>query len=137
MRPAALFVVLVVAKAAALWGHRLPVSAWTPVAFLWHDALVVLAFAAVDAWLGARTRAAWTIYAVLAGYAAVNLPIVRVLSTPLTAAMLRATGGTIADSIRLYLTWPNLLLIALVSAIACAAPLAFARVTRARVVAAL
>jgi len=137
VRPAGLFLVLAVAKAAALWGHQLPVSAWTPVACLWHDALVVLAFAAVDAWLGARTRAAWTIYAVLAGYAAVNLPIVRVLSTPLTAAMLRATGGTIADSIRLYLTWPNLLLIAFLSAIACAAPLACTRVTRARVVAAL
>jgi arylsulfatase A-like enzyme len=132
VRPAAVFVVFAAAKAAGLWGHYLAMSGWTPIAYLWHDAVVALAFAAFEACLGTRARLAWTAYAALAGYAAVNIPIVRVLSTPLTAPMLRATSGTIADSIWLYATWPNILLIALVLAIACAAPVVTARVSRAR-----
>jgi sulfatase-like protein len=137
VRPAALFVVLVAAKAAGLWGHHLPMSAWTPIAYLWHDALVALAFAAVDAGLGRRERAAWAAYAVLAAYAAVNIPVVRVLSTPLTASMWRATSGTISDSIWLYATWPNLLLVTLVSALASVAPRCTAHVPHARLAAPL
>ena len=137
MRPAGLLVVFVVAKVAGLWGHHLPVSAWSPVAYLWQDAGVVLAFVAIDAWLAARARAAWAAYAVFALYAGVNIPVVRVLSTPLTASMWCAARGTILDSIWLYATWPNALLIALVSAVACVAPLCVRRVSRVQLAAAL
>ena len=130
MRPAGLIVVFAAAKAAGLWGHHLPASPWSPIAYIWHDALVVLAFALVDAWLRARERAAWTLYAVLALYAAINVAVVRVLSTPLTAPMLRAARGTIADSIRLYATWPNILSSASVAAVAGAAPWCARRVSR-------
>jgi len=107
MRPASLLLVFLLAKAAGLFGHHLPISAWSPIAYVWQDALVVLAFAAMDAWLAERTRAAWSAYAVLAFYAAANIPVVRVLSTPLTASMLRAARGTLADSIWLYATSMN------------------------------
>jgi len=137
VRPAALFVVLAAAKAAGLWGHHFAWSGWTPIAYLWHDAVVVLAFAALDALLARRERTARALYALLAGYAAVNIPVVRVLSTPLTASMWRATSGTIGDSIVLYATSTNLLLIAMVSALACVAPLCTARVSRARLAAPL
>ncbi len=137
MRPASLLLVFVLAKAAGLFGHHLPISVWSPVAYVWQDALVVLAFAAIDAWLGKRDRAAWVAYAVLALYTAVNIPVVRVLSTPLTASMWRAARGTLSDSIWLYATWPNMLLIALVSAVACLAPLCVRRVSRVRIVAPL
>src|SRR5262249_3389178 len=137
VKPAALFVVLAAAKAAGLWGHHLARSGWTPIAYLWHDAAVVLAFAALDAWLAHRERTAWIVYAALAGYAAGTIPVVRVPSTPVTVSMWRATSGTIADSIRLYATPTNLLLIAMVSALACIAPLCTARVSRARLAAPL
>jgi len=130
MRPAGLIVVFAAAKAAGVWGHQLPASPWSPIAYIWHDALVVLAFALVDAWLRGRERAAWTLYAVLALYAAINVAVVRVLSTPLTAPMLRAARGTIAGSIRLYATWPALLSIAFVAAVAYAAPWCARRVSR-------
>src|SRR5262249_23216241 len=117
LRPAALFVVLAAAKAAGLWGHHLSQSGWTPIACLWPDAAVGPVSAAADACLQRRERTAWALYAVLAGYAAVNLPVVRVLSTPLTASMWSATSGTIADSIRLDATSTNLLLIAMTSAL--------------------
>src|SRR5207245_7951237 len=66
MRPASLLLVFVLAKAAGLFGHHLPISAWSPIAYVWQDALVVLVFAAIDASLGERTRAAWSAYAALA-----------------------------------------------------------------------
>jgi len=130
MRPAALLVVFAVAKAAGLWGRHLPVDAWSPLAFFWQDAGAALVFAAIDARLAARRRAAWGAYAVAAVYAALNVPVVRVLSTPLTAPMWRAARGTIADSIRLYATWPNALLIVFACAVACVAPSCTRRVTR-------
>jgi hypothetical protein len=87
MRPASLLLVFAIAKAAGVFGHHVAFSAWSPIAFVWQDALVVLAFAAIDARLGLRDRAAWATYAILALYAVVNIPVVRVLSTPLTASM--------------------------------------------------
>lgn len=134
MRPASLFLVFVLAKAAGLFGHHLPISAWSPIAYVWQDALVVIVFAAIDAWLGQRERVAWLTYAVLAFYTAANIPVVRVLSTPLTASMWRAARGTLADSIWLYATGTNILLIVSVSAVACLAPLCARHVPRLQIV---
>lgn len=135
MRPASLFVVFVLAKAAALMGHHVPVTWWSPMAYLWQDALVVLIFAVVDTWV--HDRVAWLGYAALALYAIVNIPVVRVLSTPLTSSMWRAARGPLADSIWLYATWQNMLLSAAVGIAACLTPLVFRGVSRPRVVAML
>src|SRR6476660_3480385 len=109
MRPASLFLAFALAKAAGLIGHPVPLSAWAVIAYLWQDALVVLAFTAIDPWLEPfspgcsshqpasdrrprgpdaagrstavrtalvkRQRISWTIYAMLALYAAVNIPV--------------------------------------------------------------
>ena len=48
VKAASLFVVLALAKAAALWGHTIPPSWWSPIAYLWQDAAIALAFAAAD-----------------------------------------------------------------------------------------
>jgi arylsulfatase A-like enzyme len=80
---------------------------------------------------------AWGAYGVIVLYVAINIPVVRVLSTPLTWAMWRAARGPLADSIRYYLTLGNVLLFLLVLAAAVVAPLAFRRVpTRPLIVAA-
>ena len=42
MRAASLLLVFLLAKAAVLWGHSVPWSGWTPAAYVWQDALVVL-----------------------------------------------------------------------------------------------
>ena len=104
MKAAGLFIVLVLAKAAALAGHSLPVSWWSPLAYFWQDAAVALAFAIVELVLSSRPRAVWAIYFALTMYAAINVPVVRVLSTPLTWAMWLAARGPIADSISHYAT---------------------------------
>src|SRR6266404_4656177 len=130
MKPASLFLVFVLAKAAGVVGHQVPLSAWSAIAYVWQDALVAVAFAAIDVWLWRHERVSWALYAVLALYAAVNIPVVRVLSTPLTVSMLRAARGTLSDSIVLYATWSNVLLIAMAIAAACLTPLWLRRVSR-------
>jgi hypothetical protein len=137
MRPASLLLVFALAKWAGLLGHHVPISAWSLVAYLWQDALVALVFVAIDALLARRAPMAWLTYAVLACYAAINIPVVRVLSTPLTASMWRATRGALADSIWLYATTANVLLIVSVSAAAAFAPFCLRSTSRLRVAALL
>ena len=51
--------------------------------------------------LAGRRRVLWLSTRVLALYAAVNVPVARVLSSPLTMPMWRAAGGPLLDSIAL------------------------------------
>src|SRR5207247_1114711 len=129
-RVAGLLVVFVFAKLIALAGHDVPLSWWSPIAYLWQDALVVLVFAAVNFWLGRRTRLAWTVYAAVALYVGLNIPVMRVLSTPLTWPMWGAARGPLADSMWYYATWSNVLLLASAGAVMIVAPPALRRATR-------
>jgi len=104
VKAASLFVVLALAKAVALWGHTIPPSWWSPIAYLWQDAAIALAFAVAEPILSSRPRLLWTLYGVLTLYAAMTVPVVRVLSSPLTWAMWRAARGPLADSIWFYAT---------------------------------
>jgi phosphoglycerol transferase MdoB-like AlkP superfamily enzyme len=127
MRPLSLLGVLVLAKILALWGGREPVwSGWMPIAYVWQDLLVVGLYALLD-WISRRDWLNWTVYSAIVVYVAINVPIVRVLSTPLTAPMLRATSGTLADSILYYVSWPNVLCVAGVIAVGIALPLLLGR----------
>jgi hypothetical protein len=99
MRVAGLLLVLVLAKVAVLAGHHVPLSWWSPIAYLWQDALVVLLFAIVEWLIGARRRVVWAIYAALALYVVINIPVGRALSTPLTWFMWRGARGARAESI--------------------------------------
>jgi arylsulfatase A-like enzyme len=128
---------MLLAKAIALAGHPIVLTWWSPVAYFWHDAVVILVAAALDLTLARRPRIAWAAYGVIVLYIAINIPVMRVLSTPLTWAMWRAARGPLADSIHYYMTLGNLLLFLLVLAAAVIAPLAVRRVpTRPLVVAA-
>jgi hypothetical protein len=98
-----------------LIGRDVPLSLWVPIAYLWQDLLLALLFAGLDFWLR-RPRLAWTLYAILVAYVAVNVPVGRVLSTPLTWPLLRAAGAPLADSIRHYATWDNGMFVLLILA---------------------
>ena len=113
----ALFV-LTIARAATLSGHDLQWSWWSPFAYLWHDAGVVLLFSAVDYRCRRRPRVAWTVYALVVAYVVINVPVTRVLSTPMTWTMWRAAGGPLRDSVLLYATAANALWV--LAAVACA-----------------
>jgi arylsulfatase A-like enzyme len=125
MRPASLLCVMVLAKVLALAGHRLALNWWSPVAYFWHDAVVIAVASALDLALAHRPRVAWTAYAAAALYVAMNVPVMRAVSTPLTWSMWRAARGPLADSIRFYLTWENALLFLCVLAVAALAPVVF------------
>jgi arylsulfatase A-like enzyme len=121
MRAASLLGVFLVAKAAVLAGREVPLSAWTPIAYLWQDVAVVLLFGVLDFRLR-RPRINWVIYGAVVVYTALNVPIARVLSTPLTWPLLRAARGPLADSILTYLTWSNVAFAVLVVAVAACLP---------------
>lgn len=105
---------LLLAKALTLAKYDLPPSAWVVPALLWQDFLVVSPYALVDRgtrcypWIGRG------VYAGLVCYAGVNVPIAKLFSTPLTWPMLRATRGTLADSISHHVTLATLLPVVLV-----------------------
>ena len=133
MRAASLLVVFVLAKLAVLAGHTIPWSFWTPVAYLWQDTLAALLFAALDLLAqktGLTDRLTWLTYWALAIYAAMNIPVGRAVSTPLTWPMLRAARGPLADSLLLYVTFVNTLLVLLTLAGAAILPVLLRGVPR-------
>lgn len=136
MKALALFGVLAMAKIVALAGYTIPISVWTPVAYLWQDAAVVLMFAALDGALGQAakrtgcrgwSRAIWVIYAAIVAYAAINVAVVRVLASPITWPMMRAARGALSDSILHHATPGNLLAAAVIIAAGIALPRALGR----------
>jgi hypothetical protein len=129
MRAACLLILLLFAKILALAGREVPLSPWSPLAFLWQDLLFVLAFAAADG-LIRRPKIAWCLYSLAAIYIALNVPITRTLSTPLTWPLLRAARGTLADSIAHHVTWVNSLCFVAVLAAAFALPFLISRLHR-------
>jgi phosphoglycerol transferase MdoB-like AlkP superfamily enzyme len=121
IRGLALFGVFVTAKLATLAGYPVPLTLWTPIAYFWQDILVALTFSLLDfavrrPWFG------WTLYSVAASYAVINVPIARVLSSPLTWPMMGAAGGALSDSIRHHATPANFALMALTAAAGIALP---------------
>ena len=114
------------ARIVTLYGREIPLSIWWPFVYLWQDALVALIFFTLDATLK-RPRIGWIAYGALVGYVALNVPIARVLSTPLTWTMLRAARGPLADSILHYVTAPNLAALAVPLVVGTLLPAALAR----------
>jgi hypothetical protein len=98
------------ARAFGLAGRELPLSIWLPSVLVWHDVAVALAFWAAASCLPGRVRPwlATAIYWVVVAWAALNVAVVRALSSPLTLPMLRAADGPLSDSIAHYATPGNL-----------------------------
>jgi arylsulfatase A-like enzyme len=127
MRAASLLGVFLAAKLCALAGRPIPLSPWTPIAYIWQDLVVVLLFGVLDAcWR--RPRAGWFLYAGVSLFAAVNVPVERTLFTPLTWPLLRAARGPLLDSIVSYVDWLNVLLMLVVLATAVVLPFALRKI---------
>lgn len=127
MKAICLFAVFIVAKILILAGRPIDISIWTPLAYVWQDLLVVLLFAGLNFVTLRRPRIGWGIYGLLVVYVAMNVPIACLLSTPMTWPLLRATRGTLADSIAYHVTWINILRIILVLAVGVGLPMLFRR----------
>lgn len=122
MRALSLFIVLVLGKVVILFGRDVPFTLWSPLAYLWQDLLVVMIFLAIDR-IVRRPWFGWSLYTLMVIYMAINVPLIRVLSTPLTWPMLRATSTTLSDSIMHYVTAQNLVLMAVILLASCLVPL--------------
>ncbi len=101
MKAIAFFIVLLAAKVASIAGHSIPFSPWTPLAFIWQDVLVALLFAALLS-VCRRDWIRWLVYALAVSYVAINVAVMRVLTTPFTWPMLKAARGALADSVLYY-----------------------------------
>jgi hypothetical protein len=102
---ASLFVVLVLVKTLAVAAGGVSELQDLP-RLLFQDALVALAFGAMSWPLGALRLRAPT-YALLVLWSALQVPVLRVLGTPLTAPMLRraARSPTRSSTTRRRRTW--------------------------------
>ena len=56
-------------------------------------------------------RSASALYWILVAYSALNIPVERAVSTPLTWPMLRAARGPLTDSFLIYVTATNIALV--------------------------
>jgi sulfatase-like protein len=126
LKALSLFGVLILAHLMSLPGRHIALSGWTPFALLWQDVLVALLFALLDFVLK-RPRITWVLYAAMVVYVAINVPVTRLLSTPLTFPMIRAARGPLSDSIAYYFTPVNLGAIVLVLAAGAGFPLILSR----------
>jgi arylsulfatase A-like enzyme len=126
MRALSLLGVLVIAKLLVLSGRPTEISALAPIAYFWQDVLVTLAFALFDR-ATRRTRAGWVLYGIAVAYVTINVPIARLLSSPLTWSMLNAAGSALSDSIKRHVTPLNIGLMSLVVACAFAFPMLLRR----------
>jgi lipoteichoic acid synthase len=117
---------LVSAKAITLAGHHVPLSWWSPFAYLWQDVSVAALFFLIDRGLKGRA-AAWGVYGLMVAYTAVNVPVVLVLSTPLTWTMMRAARGPLSDAVFHYVTVANLAGLLAPIVVAIALPVMFRR----------
>jgi hypothetical protein len=106
-RAAALFLVLASAKGILFLLRALDgcsMSLLGAIAMLRDEALVALVCAAIEK---RSERLIQILYWPLCLYAAFNVPVARVLGTPLTASLMGAAGGALSDSIRVYVTPTN------------------------------
>jgi hypothetical protein len=111
----ALVGVLVLARVFGLAGRDLPLSIWTPSVLIWHDVAVGFAFWVIALALG-WSWPTKSIYWLIVCWVAINVAVVRTLSSPLTVSMLRATGGALGDSIGHQATPANLTMVGAVVA---------------------
>jgi hypothetical protein len=123
-----LLAVLVLAKAIMLAGYAIPLSAWAPFAYFWQDVLVALAFGLMAA-LTRRRVVVWAGYSLIVIYVAINVPVTRALSSPLTWTMMRAARGALTDSIVHEVTAMNVVSFLLVVTAGAAAPWLLAKLT--------
>ena len=123
---ACLLAVLLAARGVTLAGRDLPISFWSPLAYIWQDVLTALLFFVTIARLP-RAALAWAAYGAVVAYVALNVPVARVLSTPLTWTMLRAARGPLADAVLHYATRGNIVALAFPLAIGLALPLVLGR----------
>src|SRR5207253_4718694 len=86
------------------------------------DVLVAAVAAVLDLLLWRRSRLGWVPYGLAVVYIAINVPVTRVLGSPLSLSMLRAARGPLADSIAQYMTAGNIGNVLLVGFVGLALP---------------
>lgn len=127
MKALSLFLVLALSKIMTLIGRDVPVSWWFAPAYFWQDALIALGFGGLAFVTRGRPAVSWVAYGLIILYSAINVPLTRALSSPLTWQMSRAAGGALAGSITHYLNLETFLCFAAVIGASVAFPIVLRR----------
>jgi hypothetical protein len=104
-----LFLLYVAGKAITVAIHRLNFESTIIPVLFWQDLLCAALLALVHRY---AKPAAWLLYGIAVLHFAVSMPLLRLMGTPLTAPLLRASSGTLADSMAHHLDALNLALVA-------------------------
>lgn len=123
----------VVAKIFGVAGHDVSWPVWFLPRVFWDDVSVGLAFSMAQRAIGASRLCRvvlGVVYWTAVAWVAINVPVVRALSSPLTVRMLDAAGGPLLDSALHYVTPLNVGAIAAVVMTASWLPVAAARLSR-------
>ena len=91
-------------------------------AIFWQDALLAVLVFPLFLGLCRKRWMPWVAYPVLVVYLAINSILLLVLSSPLTLSLMRATGGALQDSIMMYVTPANCMIIWTLSTLGSALP---------------
>jgi arylsulfatase A-like enzyme len=103
-----LFIVYLLGKVATVAIHQLHFGSAAAFVLLWQDALIAIAVALISR---LSKPLAWTLYSIASIHFAISMPLMRLMATPLTAPLLRAGSGTLADSMTHCLDALNLSLL--------------------------
>ena len=122
LKALSLFGVLVLAKACMLFGRDVPVQGYAGLALFADDAVIALAFGLFEWATRSRPHISTAFYIAIVGYVALNVPIARLTSSPLTLQMMRATGSALSDSITHHLTFASVGFIAALATAAITLP---------------
>jgi hypothetical protein len=104
-----LLVIYSIGKLLTVAFHGFEVRLATIAVLLWQDMLSAALLVLVFRW---SRRAAWILYAIGVLHFAISMPLLRLMTTPLTVPLLNAGSGTLADSISHHVDLVNLGLIA-------------------------
>ncbi len=141
-RCVSLFFVLSAAKLVLLGLRALdgaPLTLWRALAVLREEALLCSILLLCDALIGrglegsrverGAQRILWALYGAIVVYAVANVPVARVLGSPLTASMIGATGGALLDSLLAYATLGNVVAVLGLLALGAWLPRALSRIS--------
>src|SRR5258706_9016529 len=125
MKATALLIVFLLCKLLVLAGRHIDFTPFALAAYIWQDCLVVLLFAGVEHIVGKKIS--WALYTAAVLWAAINVPVTRMMSTPLTWPMLHAAGGPLLDSTKHQPALQNLASILVTATTAVSAPILLQR----------
>ena len=120
-----LFLLYLVGKTITVAVHEVSLGLASIWVLFWQDAIIAAVVAFVFRW---SKWAGWALYGAAVLHFAISMPLLRLMATPLTAPLLRAGSGTLADSMNHHVDGLNLALLSGTIVLGAALPVVLGRI---------